>query len=205
MNKSNRETKPKEETETMYVPLDLKPSAQDYTITSVLDELEGFLDSIGQADTQPTESDFTEGDISSSQDENRTDKGVKVKDISRPSDCISCSDCDFKTNSDRILRLHTNYQHGTNLDVTEVSQKIIARKQTYKRKNTRGGVQKICTLCNFETNGHSKLLMHYQEAHKGETIFKCDDCYYGSNWSVNLQNHKDSIHNNKIYPCDLCD
>ena len=69
MYESNPETKTKEETETMYVPMDLKPSAQEYTITSVLDELEGFLASFGQADTQPTESDFTERDISSTQNE----------------------------------------------------------------------------------------------------------------------------------------
>ena len=51
--------KPKKEIETINVPLDIKPTSKDYTLTSVLDELEDVLDSMDQANTPANESKYS--------------------------------------------------------------------------------------------------------------------------------------------------
>ena len=135
----------------------MKPSSKEYTLTSVLDELEDVLDSMDQANTPANESKYSEQDISSNQDKITCDDvDMKVKEVPKCLDVILCSDCNFKTNSENILRLHTNYKHGTNPQVIDGSQTNLAREQTYKvvrirqpRQNQgiwRTGELKTCSL-----------------------------------------------------------
>ena len=208
-------TKPKEEIETINVPLDIKPTSKDYTLTSVLDELEDVLDSMDQANTPANESKYSEEDISSNQVKNTCgDVEMKVKEVPKGMDVISCSDCNFKTNSENILGLHRNYKHGTNLQVIDGSKTSLPREQTYKvvrirhgRQNrgiSRTGELKTCSLCNLEICGMKNLRNHYRKEHKGKSLFNCEACDYGSNWAPNMRNHKEAIHDPKTYQCDLC-
>ena len=61
-----------------------------------------------------------------------------------------------------------------------------------------------CRLCNEKLQSRGELKSHYETSHKGQQIFKCDLCDYGSNWNANIKTHKESKHLNITHTCDVC-
>ena len=126
---------------------------------------------------------------------------------------LSCSDCELKTDSERILELHRNYKHavegGREKELKDIQTGI---KEAKPRRVTRIGPRNSsgvgdlhkCRICEFSTIGKKHLVTHFKNEHSGKKLYICDVCPYGSNWLPNLTNHKESIHDPKIYPCERC-
>ena len=63
-----------------------------------------------------------------------------------------------------------------------------------------------CSECNhppFKTQG--QRLKHHKEKHPDTTIFKCNDCSYGTNYLPNLNSHISSLHEQKLLQCSKCE
>ena len=60
-----------------------------------------------------------------------------------------------------------------------------------------------CDHCQFKTSNKTELREHYQREHPGESIFKCDNCEFGSLWRGKIKNHKKIMHKHKKFPCEV--
>ena len=59
-----------------------------------------------------------------------------------------------------------------------------------------------CKHCKFSTIITKEMEKHFKIEHKGEKVFKCDKCDFGSNWLSHVKNHNESMHTSKVYNCD---
>ena len=79
-------------------------------------------------------------------------------------------------------------------------------KKPKERVEKRDGQNAIvtCKLCNEILPSKGELRKHYHKNHKGQNLFSCDSCAYGSNWKANIKTHKETKHLDISYTCDKC-
>ena len=177
-NNTDEEIKVKKEVETMEIEISTGTKVQEYSISSVLDELEGFLDSRNDAKTEYSDEDFVK-ETSNLEQEDKNSCENKVKYVPKKVIGLSCQNCVFRTNSENILKLHTNYMHGTNFDVDENTdmskvKKVRQKREIVKRRTVlKSGVPNPCKLCDYQCNSLPTLIEHYGKEHgrPAKTLF----------------------------------
>ena len=77
------------------------------------------------------------------------------------------------------------------------------RKERKERKS-RTTRETQCPECESVFPNQSLRRKHLMARHPGKTIFQCSHCDYGSNYLANLEDHVQSLHEQKVRVCDLC-
>ena len=202
---------------------DMKSAVEGFCLTSVLDELESFLDSkmmdnmiVQEAfkDDKLNNVEIPENDVVESIHGNLPE-AEKIKSeqehFTEPGELneifliLSCNDCDLKTDSEQILKLHINYKHRGGEERLKKPRRVTKIKPRWPQNSSDVGDLCQCRICEFSTTSNRKLVIHFKNEHSGEKLYNCDICSYRSNWLPNLMNHKESIHDPKIYHCEQCD
>ena len=126
-----------------------------------------------------------------------------------------CSQCDYKCETSRTLKFHTDEKHKGILYLCEECDYKGTRKT-----NLVNHIEKVhelirwpCDMCSFTAFRKSRVKSHKQDIHykqettilKGEKEnYGCEKCEYNTNIKRYLINHQKARHSGIFYFCNAC-
>ena len=117
-----------------------------------------------------------------------------------------CSECDYRSKTEKLLDIHINFEHKNIRFSCEKCEKEFST-ATLLKEHTRvkhEGLKLVCHSCGFATAWTSRLKKHVMTCHEG-VRFDCSKCSKAFSDFSSLKVHTLSVHENAIYPCKLCE
>jgi len=136
-------------------------------------------------------------------------KGSTRKNSAQPQDgeLHRCSECDYTSKIKSYLLRHFKTNHGTASFMCDTCGNEYRTNKQLKchLRDKHSGIAFSCELCSFKSPRFREVLRHKVRVHdKTSPDYTCEYCGFTTKYKQTLQDHMQSVHDDKIFSCDDC-
>jgi len=116
-----------------------------------------------------------------------------------------CDYCDYRATRRWHLKVHVESKHENVRYTCKVCNYHATTKGNLRRHERKCKVCKgPCSAANHSKDSKTKYSVDSKDEVRVQTTYFCDKCDYRTKQKPHLNQHKVSIHENKVYSCDEC-
>lgn len=119
----------------------------------------------------------------------------------------TCTECDYTSQIKSYVLRHFKTVHG---DVAFICDECGSEFRTNKQlkchyRDKHSGVEFGCDLCTFKSPRYREVLRHKIRVHdKTSPDYTCEFCGFSTKYKQTLQDHMQSVHEDKTFSCSNC-
>ena len=131
-----------------------------------------------------------------------------------------CNHCDFKTGEKKCLKDHSYKEHKSEqvklgsfkckqcnyVGVKQDSFEQHVRMKHANTKDSKMSTRHVCEFCDYESVSELNMRTHERDVHmrtKSKSKFPYEQCNKDFETSHHLHRHKQEVHTEKLFPCDV--